>query len=80
MFRFYNRDIQILVTLLLELKMFELVHLYNFIDSGSSSIKKSFIKIFAELLGKHVCWCPFFKKKYRLRVDKKKVSSTGVLS
>ena len=77
MFRFYNRDIQILVTLLLELKMFELVHLYNFIDSGSSSIKKSFIKIFAELLGKHVS---LFLKKYRLRVDKKKVSSTGVLS
>ena len=48
MFRFYNKDIQIFVTLLLELEMFEIVLLYNFEDHGSNHLelfyKKGFLK------------------------------------
>ena len=44
----YNKDIQILVTLLLELKIFELVCLYNFGDTEAvtrnCSMKKALLK------------------------------------
>ena len=68
MSRFYNKDIEILVALLLELKMFELVHLYNFGDHGSSHRElfymKGFVNIFAKFTGNsHLCWSLFFKKK-----------------
>ena len=76
MSRFYNKDIEILVALLLELKMFELVHLYNFGDHGSSHrelfYKKGFVNIFAKFTGNsHLSAGVCFLKKNWLRVKKK---------
>ena len=60
MSRFYNKDIKILVTLLLELKMFEFVCLYDFRDHGHSHqelfYKKCFVEIIVKFTGEQLCW------------------------
>ena len=80
MSRFYNKDIEILVTWLLKLKLFELVCLYNFENTEavtwSCSIEK--VLLITEFAGKHLCWSLFFLK--LTKRGKKKGSSPGVFS
>lgn len=80
--RFYNKDIKILVALLLELKMFEFVCLYNFRDHGHSHqelfYKKCFVKIIVKLTREQLCWNLILKKTDQKR--EKKCSSAGVFT
>ena len=74
MCRFYNKDIEILVTWLLKLKLFEVVYLYNF--ETTEAVTWSFfiekILLIAEFVGKHLCWSLFFFFNW-LREEKRKV-------